>query len=63
MTNIRFIKKSRHPRRNNGGGSSREYGKEEKKSFYLVDTTNLNMMDEKKNGESYNKNWNQYNFK
>jgi len=62
MTNIRFIKKSRHPRRNNGGNSAREYIKDEKKSFYLNDNSILNM-DEKKNSENYNKNWNQIFFK
>jgi|WetSurMetagenome_2_1015567.scaffolds.fasta_scaffold07866_5 hypothetical protein len=62
MTNLRFIKKSRHPRRNIGGNSAREYIKEEKKSFYFNDITSFNI-DEKKNSENYNKNWNQFNFK
>jgi hypothetical protein len=40
MTNIRFIKKSRHPRRNRGDNSLGEKGQEENKSVLKYDNEN-----------------------
>jgi hypothetical protein len=62
LTNLRFTIKGRHPRRGNGGDSAREKGKEEKKSLYIYDISDLNM-DGKKDGDNYNKKWNQLIFK
>jgi len=61
MTNIRFTKKSRHPRRNNGGVSS---GKKESKEVKLFANDIINnFSDDKKKNYEIDKKWNQINFK
>jgi hypothetical protein len=61
MTNIRFIKKSRHPRRTTGENSSGDKGREENKSSFLMNSNKRNE-EEKKEYMNFN---NQYklNFK
>jgi hypothetical protein len=62
MTNIKFTKKGRHPRRNNGGVSS---GKKEQQWGKLFEqyTDNGYDTEEKKELSNNDKKWNQLNFK
>lgn len=62
MANIKYIKKSRHPRRNHGGDSLGDVGREEIKNYYQNGIISLLLADKKKNGFGFRK-WNQLNFK
>lgn len=62
MTNIRFTKKGRHPRRNNGGVSPGKKEQQWAKLFEQYTEGNL-FPEEKKNYDNDNKKWDQLNFK
>lgn len=62
MTNIRFTKKNRHPRRNNGGVSSGKKENREDKLFSNDINTNFSA-DAKKSYDNVNTKWNQINLK
>jgi|WetSurMetagenome_2_1015567.scaffolds.fasta_scaffold129629_3 hypothetical protein len=63
VTNIKYIKRSRHPKKGRGGDSLGENGREEIKSYYYQNgIIELLLADKKKDGFGYRK-WNQLNFK
>ena len=62
MTNIRYIKRNRRPKRNRGGDSLGDTGREEIKALYQSGIIGLLLGDKKKEGFGFRK-WNQLNFK
>lgn len=62
VTNLRYIKRSRHPNKIRGGDSLGDNGREEIKSYYQYDIFGLLYTDKKKDVFGYRK-WNQLNFK
>jgi hypothetical protein len=62
MTNIRYIKKNRHPKKSRGGDSSGDISREEMRSYYQNDIVESLLSEKKKDEFGYRK-WNQLNFK
>ena len=62
MTNLKYIKRTRHPKKSRGGDSLGDNGREEIKSYYQNGIVGLLIADKKKDGFGYRK-WNQLNFK
>lgn len=61
MTNIKYIRRSRHHSKNRGGGSSENSGRE-KKAYYRNSILDMLALSKRKDEFGYNK-WNQLNFK
>lgn len=62
MTNIKYIKRNRHHKKNFGGGSFEDNKKDEIKSFYQNGLIDMLSSEKRKDGFGNSK-WNQLNFK